>query len=107
MCPAVPSVSGAVSLVEGAADGANHERDLVVGQRARVEQHPPVVDPRDHRRIAAAERPRQRFRIGVDRHHGPLELEQRQRPAADLGRRREITRRSLADRRRQPRRPRG
>ena len=31
--------------------------DLVVGERARVEQHAPVVDPRDHRRVGARAAP--------------------------------------------------
>ena len=63
MWPAVPSVSGA-SLIAGAerapAAASADRVDLVVGERARVEQHLAVVDPRDHGGLACAQPRRQR-----------------------------------------------
>ena len=66
MWPAVPSVSGAGAhrarsrtAARAAAAAASTSSSA---QRARVEQHPAVVDPRDHRRVAVAQRARERRR---------------------------------------------
>src|SRR5262245_59040097 len=90
MCPAVPTVSatprtlpsGSEPLAAGArrADGGGDHVDLVVGDRADVEQEASVAHDPDHGRLAEPERLEERLlhRAGVAR-----ELRQRERPAAD------------------------
>ena len=80
-------------------DRGGDEVDLVVGQRAGVEQQAVVLDPAEHRRVAGAQRRGERS-VG-ERDDRAGQLEQRQRAAADP---RDALDHLAADRGREPRR---
>ena len=76
MWPAVPTVSG----IRRASDRGGDLVDLGVGERAAVEQQPAVADDADDRRLAGAQRRRERLLDGAGE---ARQLGQRQRAAAD------------------------
>src|SRR3954454_16647541 len=86
MWPAVPSVScgTASAAIENGADERGARVDLGVTHRARIEDHPPVPDAGDHRRLTLP-KPGQDA-IGatlarLDDADGPGELDGGKRPA--------------------------
>ena len=88
MWPAVPTVSGTThrplaGRSPSRARSSNRGCDLVdlaVCERAAVEEEAAVADDADHRRVARAQRGRERLLDGARER---LELRERQRPAAD------------------------
>ena len=77
--PRPPSPAGARSSPRGADRGGGLGQ-LVVGERAAVEQEPPVADDPDDRRIAC---PQRRGELLLDRARVAPQLRERQRAAAD------------------------
>src|SRR4029077_8395719 len=82
MCPAVPTVSGTSSFLPGALNRGGHCLDVVVLERAAVEQQAAVADDPDDRRVAQSKGCGQAL---LDRTRKAVQLRERQRPAADAG----------------------
>ena len=97
MCPAVPTVSGTrARAARAATDDGRHLVRLGVVERAAVEQRAAVADDADDRRLALAQRRRERL---LDRAREARQLGERQRAAADA---RDRLLDLAADRRREP-----